>query len=209
MRRGMTFDDKRYDFKSTSPSVTSFRKFQPLTELRSSGNADLWISRCSNDPVPSVNAQQMNELTSIHSAHKPSLFKRNCEELYGNCVLRCLMISPTGRPIYDYKSPLELLTALRDAIKAQSLYLDGNILHRDNSDNNIIITDPDKEDGYSGMLTDLALSKEVGNKRSGARHQTSMMEFMAIDVLLNIDHTYRHDLESFFYVLIWQCARHG
>ena len=28
-------------------------------------------------------------------------------------------------------------------------------------------------------------------------------------MLLNVDHTYRHDLESFFYVLIWQCARHG
>ncbi|EQL28238.1 hypothetical protein BDFG_09008 [Blastomyces dermatitidis ATCC 26199] len=33
------------------------------------------------------------------------------------------------------------------------------------------------------------------------------MEFMAIEVLLNIDHTYRHDLESFFHVFIWQCAR--
>jgi hypothetical protein len=29
------------------------------------------------------------------------------------------------------------------------------------------------------------------------------MEFMAIEVLLGISHTYRHDLESFFYVLIW------
>ena len=33
------------------------------------------------------------------------------------------------------------------------------------------------------------------------------MEFMAIEVLLGIDHTYRHDLESFFYVLLWICAR--
>ena len=32
---------------------------------------------------------------------------------------------------------------------------------------------------------------------------------MAIEVLLDIDHTYRHDLESFFYVLIWLCARSG
>ncbi|KGM92733.1 uncharacterized protein PADG_11191 [Paracoccidioides brasiliensis Pb18] len=35
------------------------------------------------------------------------------------------------------------------------------------------------------------------------------MEFMAIEVLLNVDHTYRHDLESFFYVLLWQCSRRG
>ncbi|EFW14915.1 conserved hypothetical protein [Coccidioides posadasii str. Silveira] len=63
--------------------------------------------------------------------------------------------------------------------------------------------------GRSGMLIDLDLAKEVGSGRSGARHQTGTMEFMAIEVLLNVDHTYRHDLESFFYVLIWQCACHG
>ncbi|EDN02501.1 predicted protein [Histoplasma mississippiense (nom. inval.)] len=67
----------------------------------------------------------------------------------------------------------------------------------------------DQADGHSGMLIDLDLAKEVGSGRSGARHQTGTMEFMAIEVLLNIDHTYRHDLESFLYVLIWQCARHG
>lgn len=32
---------------------------------------------------------------------------------------------------------------------------------------------------------------------------------MATEVLLNIDHTYQHDLESFFYVLLWQCGRPG
>ncbi|OJD25349.1 hypothetical protein ACJ73_03286 [Blastomyces percursus] len=57
------------------------------------------------------------------------------------------------------------------------------------------------------MLIDLDLAKEVGSGRSGARHQTGTMEFMAIEVLPNIDHSYRHDPESFFYVLLWQCAR--
>jgi hypothetical protein len=35
------------------------------------------------------------------------------------------------------------------------------------------------------------------------------MESMAIEVLLNVDHTYRHGLKSFFDVLIWQCPRRG
>ncbi|EER36675.1 serine/threonine protein kinase Sgk2 [Histoplasma capsulatum H143] len=104
---------------------------------------------------------------------------------------------------------LELLTALRDSIKAhRSLYLDRKILYRDISENNIIITNPEKAEGSSGMLIDLDLGKEIGT-RSGARHQTGTIEFMAIEVLLNVDHTYQHDLESFFYVLIWQCGRHG
>lgn len=57
------------------------------------------------------------------------------------------------------------------------------------------------------MLIDLDLAKVLGSGRSGARHQTGTMEFMAIEVLRGKDHTYRHDLESFFYVLLWICAR--
>ncbi|OJD12531.1 hypothetical protein AJ78_06896 [Emergomyces pasteurianus Ep9510] len=226
MRCGLTFENKRHNFKSAPPSTaSSFHQSQPLNELRSLGISRKSSSRKRRSPDKGMQAskrsrsinqlsrdtQQENELAfSIQSAHKPSLFDRNGEELYDNRVLRCLVISPAGRPIYDYRSPLELLTALRDAIQAhRSLYLDGNILHRDISENNIIITDPDKVGGHSGMLIDLDLAKEVGSTRSGARHQTGTMEFMAIEVLLNIDHTYRHDLESFFYVFIWQCARHG
>ncbi|ODH44302.1 hypothetical protein ACO22_00922 [Paracoccidioides brasiliensis] len=157
------------------------------------------------DPSRSLSPVAPISVESCHP-HTSQASDRNDEELYDNCVLQCLVISPAGRPIYDYRSPLELLTALRDAIKAhRSLYLDGNILHLDISENNIIITDPDKADGHSGMLIDLDLAKEVGSEQSGARHRTGTMEFMAIEVLLNIDHTYRHDLESFFYVLIWQC----
>ena len=101
----------------------------------------------------------------------------------------------------------EFLTPLRDAIKAhRSLYPKGNISHRDISENNIIITNPKETGGFSGMLVDLDLAKVLGSGRSGARHQTGTMEFMAIEVLLGIDHTYRHDLESFFYVLIWVFA---
>ncbi|KAL1977647.1 hypothetical protein VTN31DRAFT_506 [Thermomyces dupontii] len=122
---------------------------------------------------------------------------------YDNRILRCLVIYPAGRRIHKYQSPLELLEALRDAIKAhKSLYCKGNILHRDVSENNIIITDS-KRTGRAGMLIDLDLAKELGTRRSGARCRNGTMEFMAIDVLLNRDHTYRHDLESFFYVLIW------
>ncbi|KGQ00835.1 hypothetical protein PAAG_12500 [Paracoccidioides lutzii Pb01] len=56
------------------------------------------------------------------------------------------------------------------------------------------------------MLIDLDLAKEVESEQSSAHYQTDTKKFMAIEVLLNVDHTYRHDLESFFYVLIWQCA---
>ncbi|OAT02819.1 uncharacterized protein BDCG_17790 [Blastomyces dermatitidis ER-3] len=189
---GLTFNNKQHDFKSAPPSTpSSFHQSQLLTEPcrldlhqkssfikhRSSdkGMQTFKRSRSINqlsrdtqqehEPINqlSQDTQQENELAfSIQSAHKPSLFDRDGEELYDNRVLHCLVISPAGWSIYRYKSPLELLKALHDAIKThQSLYLDENILHQNISEINIIITNPDKTDDLSGMLIDLDLVKEV------------------------------------------------
>ena len=133
--------------------------------------------------------------------------KNSQAELYKNRIFSCLVISPAGRTIKEFRSVKELLTALCDAIKAhRSLLGKAKILHRDISENNIIITDPETSAGFSGMLIDLDLAIVDGG-RTGGRHMTGTMEFMAIDVLLGVEHTYRHDLESFFYVLLWICAR--
>ena len=35
------------------------------------------------------------------------------------------------------------------------------------------------------------------------------MELMAIEALQGTAHTYRHDLESFFYVFLWAIIRYG
>ena len=131
------------------------------------------------------------------------------DDPYDDRRFTCLAISPAGRALVEFKDVPELLTALRDAIKAhKSLYIDGGILHRDISENNIIITDPRKADGFAGMLIDLDLAILSEQLPSGVRQQTGTMEFMAIEVLRgNVRHTYRHDLESFFYVLLWMCAR--
>jgi len=85
------------------------------------------------------------------------------------------------------------------------LYEKANILHSDMSENNIIITDRD----YKGMLIDLDLAKECDKGPSGARHRSGTMEFMAIEFLDGVSHTYRHDLESFFYVFLWTCICYG
>ncbi|KAM4056429.1 hypothetical protein HRG_003332 [Hirsutella rhossiliensis] len=117
-----------------------------------------------------------------------SLYTPNPEDPFENRVYSCLVTSPAGRVISDFGSILELLEALRDAIRAhQSLYTIA--------------------DGFKGMLIDLDLAKVKDSGPSGARHQTGTMQFMAIEVLRKADHTYRHDLESFFYVLLWMCAR--
>ena len=129
---------------------------------------------------------------------------------FDNRIFSCLVISPPGRPIYEIEPIKEFLEACRDIVKAhRSLYLDGNILHRDISENNLIITYGETDGEPKGMLIDLDLAKEMDSGPSGARHRTGTMEFMAIEVLEGRAHTYRHDLESFFYVFLWVIIRYG
>ena len=143
-------------------------------------------------------------------------------EKFRNRILTCLAISPAGRPLKNFNTVPELLRAFRDAIKAhRSLFLDGKILHRDISENNIIITDPKEADGFSGMLIDMDLATKVRddgtNERSEAQQMTGTLQFMAIEVLEmalpqadhDLNHTYRHDLESFFYVFLHICISYG
>lgn len=144
------------------------------------------------------------------------------DRIYSNRIFGCLVITPAGRALSEFtqtqqsakshssalSAMVKLLTTFRDAIRAhRSLLLVANILHRDVSENNIIGTKPEETGGFAGVLIDLDLAKVLGSARSGARHQTGTVQFMALQVLKGIDHTYRHDLESFFYVFIWIFAR--
>src|SRR2546423_13946886 len=70
-----------------------------------------------------------------------------------------------------------------------------------------MITDKPREGEPKGFLIDLDMAKEIGSDSSGAMNRTGTMEFMAINVLRRSGpHSYRDDLESFLYVLIWICV---
>jgi hypothetical protein len=147
------------------------------------------------------------DIHSIEEAEVDSLSGRE-SDAYSNRIHRRLVVSPAGRPLHAYTSDRELLEALRDAIAGhESLLEDGKILHRDVSENNIIITDAATGQDPKGRLIDLDLAKELDSVPSGASHRTCTMQFMAIEVLQGKGHTYRHDLESFFYVFTWMCIR--
>lgn len=117
---------------------------------------------------------------------------------------------------------VEFLEGFRDTIKAhRSLFLDCKILHRDVSLNNIISTNKELTGGYSSMLIDFDLAVQVDeegkNETSQEKNMTGTLEYMAIEILegavqkatMGVDHTYRHDLESFFYVFVAVCIHYG
>ena len=221
IREGLKFG-KPYAFRNTTLSPTS--SFSQSQSLLSQSFGQLYGLGTAGEPSKkrkSVDAGGSPPKRSRSNSQSPDKAKRDKEmnsqttslythdaSSFDNRIFGCLVISPDGRAIRDFRSILELLETLRDAIRAhRSLYTKGKILHRDISENNIIITDPKEADGFTGMLIDEDLAKEIGSGRSAARHQTGTMEFMAIQVLQRVAHTYRHDLESFFYVFLWICAR--
>ena len=172
-------------------------------------------SRRRSDITNLATAQEEHgtEGASKYSIELPTANSLICPEVrdngsFDNRIFSCLVISPPGRAINEFKSVEEFLEACRDFVKAhRSLYEDGNILHRDISENNVVITDTESEGDPVGMLIDLDLAKELDGGPSGARHRTGTMEFMAIEVLKGRAHTYRHDLESFFHVFLWVTIR--
>lgn len=118
----------------------------------------------------------------------------------------------------------EVLHAFTDAIKAhRSLFQDHGVLHQDVSFNNILLTTPRENRGCSGMLIDFDHSAFVGengeNEPIEGMLRVGTREFMAIQIMENeyvvdgcdkwYEHTYRHDLESFYYVFLSLCIRHG
>lgn len=221
MREGLKFENP-YAFRNTSLSPTSSfptsqsllsKSFEHLGGLGTT--EELPRKRKSVDAGGSTSKRSRSNSQSSEEAGRRNEASSKMTSLYAhddgsfeNRTFSCSVIYPAGRALRDFQSILELLEALRCAIKAHmSLYMAGKILHRDISENNIIITDPKEAKGFMGMLIDAELGNESGSGRSGARHLTGTMEFMAIQVLQRVDHTYRHDLESFFYVLLWICAR--
>ncbi|KAH7470223.1 hypothetical protein FOMA001_g14810 [Fusarium oxysporum f. sp. matthiolae] len=132
-------------------------------------------------------------------------------------TLSYIVPSPFGHPVKEYRTVLEVLECLRDTIKAlRSLYLDAKILDQDISDNNILISNAgnNNPDSPKGILIDFDNAIDVEIEPEKPCSLSGTKTFMAIDLSRGSDdrvhHTYRHDLESFFYVFLFMAASgHG
>ncbi|CAD6499393.1 BgTH12-03510 [Blumeria graminis f. sp. triticale] len=168
----------------------------------------------------SISSQSEESLSSFTSDFIPSGFKIEtvkCVEIRKR-QQAAVAISPFGKPISKFDTPLEMIIGLYDAIKAhRSLLLDANILHRDISVNNVLLKHCEDPKDYGGILIDLDLTIlfKGGEAQGKLGAMTGTIQFMALEILQNsfalpgavVSHSYRHDLESFFYVLLWICIR--
>ncbi|KAK3045430.1 hypothetical protein LTR09_012970 [Extremus antarcticus] len=178
----------------------------------------------SSSKKPRSNSQT-SKLSQVYEAsksfHESPQASHTAIEPFVDRVLCMQATQPAGTPLAEYRSVSHFLRVLRDALKShRSLLQDGKILHRDVSKSNIVITDPNENEGYSGMLIDLELGTTIEdgkNTRTGSKRMTGTLKYMAIEVVelalrdnqRDLEHTYRHDLESFFYVLVDMCINYG
>jgi hypothetical protein len=115
---------------------------------------------------------------------------------------RRVVLSDYGIPIYKASSQETLLAALADCIEGhESLRRKAGLLHGDISMGNLMVG----QDNRAFLINvDLAI-KEQRVGASGAKGKTGTRAFMAIGALLGEQHSFLHDLESFFWVLFWIC----
>jgi hypothetical protein len=73
--------------------------------------------------------------------------------------------------------------------------------------NNVLVSEDNST--RRGFLIDLDLAiRERRLDSSGARDKTGTKVFMAIGALTGEQHSFMHDLESFFWVLFWICIHY-
>ncbi|KAI0030624.1 hypothetical protein K488DRAFT_24944, partial [Vararia minispora EC-137] len=121
-----------------------------------------------------------------------------------------MVFKKIGRPIFTFHSTRELVTVLYHALQAHDAAVQrARILHRDISDNNIMID----KDG-NGMLIDWDLCSWLDAKHSELQRRsiTGTWSFMSVAVMEGrIEphiHNVRDDIEAIVNLLVYYALRH-
>lgn len=130
--------------------------------------------------------------------------------MLANRAQRRVVIKDCGRPIYKASSPSAVFGALEACIEGcKSLHAAG-FLHRDISEHNILINEDPEDPSWPAFLIDFDVATSIVDMQNlgTERLRVGTREFMALGVLLGEARSFMHDLESFFWVLVWICTRY-
>ncbi|TFK52735.1 hypothetical protein OE88DRAFT_1294286 [Heliocybe sulcata] len=155
------------------------------------------------------------EQNSVHRTWAQRLNNFYDQDQYSPRIHQCIVLQSIGIPLSQFRSTCELVEATRDAMKGhQHLFEKLQILHRDISVNNIMISvDPKAEGGAKGFIIDLEYAAFFQDRRpaSTLREITGTIYFMAIERLdedYQGEHKSHHDLESFYWSLLYTTLCH-
>lgn len=190
--------------------VATATNYRPGRSMLASGASESSASRKGR----SSSARMKRPSSEIDAAVPPS--KRSCSasptkasiSTLPNRVHRRVVLREYGKPIYQASSRVALLAALEGCIEGHESLYSAGFLHRDISINNLMVNE-EHEQSWRSFLIDLDLAIETTREEaSGARGKTGTRAFMAIGALLDDEHSFMHDLESFFWVLFWICIHY-
>ncbi|KAH9915204.1 uncharacterized protein B0H18DRAFT_1215589 [Fomitopsis serialis] len=148
-----------------------------------------------------------------------------------------LVLETVGTPLAQFKRTKQLAMALRDAIEGHRRAYEAGVIHRDISEGNVMIApegaafsgfiqDLDYSFNWKWFLyrrkmqVDLAKWEEYcvqhgyeprskEDPDNDSKERTGTVYFMAIEILRSeITHEARHDLESFYWLLVFIVLRH-
>ncbi|KAI9775934.1 MAG: hypothetical protein M1839_000723 [Geoglossum umbratile] len=127
-----------------------------------------------------------------------------------NRVHRRVIVHDYGKHIYKASSQVAMLAALEGNIKGhESLRDSTTIIQSDVSIGNLMMNEEKNNPSWLSFIIDLDQAiRENRESPSGAPSKTGTRAFMAIGALYGEEHTFMHDLESFFWVLIWICIHY-
>uniref|UniRef100_A0A1Y1KX93 Fungal-type protein kinase domain-containing protein n=1 Tax=Photinus pyralis TaxID=7054 RepID=A0A1Y1KX93_PHOPY len=207
-----TDDDVRNNVRK-GLDVTKATNFQPKRTLPSNvGGTVSRISRkerSSSSGVKRPSSETGAALPPSKRSYSASPTKPNLDVL-SNRIHRRVILRDYGMPIYKASSRAALLDALEGCIEGHESLRKAGFLHRDISINNLMVNEDKVNPSWRAFVIDLDLAvREQRERVSGAKSKTGTRAFMAIGALLGEQHSFMHDLESFFWVLFWICIHYN
>ncbi|KAJ7875176.1 hypothetical protein B0H14DRAFT_2437500 [Mycena olivaceomarginata] len=165
-----------------------------------------------------VRAEQDNRSDMLR--HLPEIYhEQSFDELTPACQTLLLDKLPSGtyearvlrvivqaelKPITDLQDPSQLAKVFKEIFECYRwLYEKTETIHRDISVSNLMFHEIDGT--VYGVLNDFDLALMNKEPPSTSKQRTGTKPYMAIDLLVDFPprHLYRHDLESFLYVLVF------
>ncbi|CCU82162.1 serine/threonine protein kinase Sgk2 [Blumeria hordei DH14] len=161
-------------------------------------------NKSNNDNDESLDDKEIEKRRELDLTSFPKL---------SSMTLSCHCVSPVGRPLRSFKSVKELITAMRDITRAhRQLLQEAKILYCDIHESNMRIIDPLLNNGISGTLINLSQAIPLEDPKY-ENLRASNAPFTSPDLLnkknKSIKQTFRHDLESLFYVLLSIFLKYG
>ncbi|KAF8217834.1 hypothetical protein K438DRAFT_1656778 [Mycena galopus ATCC 62051] len=152
--------------------------------------------------LPEIFHQQSFE--SLTPACQRDLLQHLPSGMYEERVFR-LIVQAELKPITELNDPNKLAKVFKQIFECYRwLYEEAKIIHRDVSLTNLMYHEIDGD--VYGVLNDFDLALRLGDMGDAtSKQRTGTKPYMAIDLLVDSppNHLYRHDLESFLYVLVF------